>query len=135
MLKGEYMKKEKSCGIIVINDNKVLMVNQKNGVYSFPKGHVEENESEIDTALREVKEETNIDAKITSDKRYVVNYITDKGINKTVVFFLGKAISFDIAKQESEIEEANWVDIEHVYDTISYDNMKELWKNVLEEIK
>ena len=53
------MQKEKSCGAIIYNKNKeVLIVKHNAGHWDFPKGHVEENETEIQTAIREVKEET-----------------------------------------------------------------------------
>ena len=65
--------KEKSCGAIVYkienNELKFLLVHQNNGHYSFPKGHVEENETEIETAIREIKEETNLDVKIDTNFR------------------------------------------------------------------
>ena len=54
------MKLEKSCGSIVIDNDKVLLVKHNAGHWDFPKGHVEANETEVDTAIREVKEETNI---------------------------------------------------------------------------
>ena len=55
------MKHEKSCGCIIIEDKKVLLIKQTNGIWGFPKGHVEKNETELQTAEREVKEETNCD--------------------------------------------------------------------------
>lgn len=58
------MKYEKSCGAIVIEDGKVLLVKHNAGHWDFPKGHVEEGETEFETAIREVKEETNIDIKL-----------------------------------------------------------------------
>ena len=77
------MKHEKSCGCIIIEDKKVLLIKQTNGVWGFPKGHVEENETELQTAEREVKEETGLDIKypkicgikwweVSKNKRYVV---------------------------------------------------------------
>ena len=55
------MKYEKSCGAIIVSENKVLVIKQKSGFYGFPKGHMEELETEIETVIREVKEETNLD--------------------------------------------------------------------------
>ena len=56
------MLEEKSCGAIVYNnEGKVLIVQHNAGHWDFPKGHVENNETEVETAVREVKEETNID--------------------------------------------------------------------------
>ena len=55
---------EKSCGCVVFNDNKVLIVKSLNGVYGFPKGHIEENETDVECAIRETFEETGIEVKI-----------------------------------------------------------------------
>ena len=54
------MKKEKSCGTIIIENNKVLLIQQTDNAWGFPKGHVENNEKEQETAIRETKEEINI---------------------------------------------------------------------------
>ena len=40
------MKKEKSCGTIIIENNKVLLIQQTDNAWGFPKGHVENNEKE-----------------------------------------------------------------------------------------
>ena len=61
------MKREKSCGALVIRKNGeqydlVLLRHRFGGHWSFPKGHVEDGEHENETALREVKEETGLDA-------------------------------------------------------------------------
>ena len=63
-------KREKACGCIIIDDGKVLLVQQHQGFWGFPKGHVENGETEIQTAIREVKEETNIDVIPDENKRY-----------------------------------------------------------------
>ena len=74
----EEVKKEKSCGAIVYRylgtDLYILMIQMNLGHWSFPKGHVEGNESELETAIREVKEETNID--ILIDRFRISNNIT-----------------------------------------------------------
>ena len=79
---------EKSCGAIIFNEDKVLVVKQTSGYYGFPKGHVEIREAEKETAIREIKEETGLDIKIISDKRYTQSYIVKENVHKDVVFFL-----------------------------------------------
>ena len=49
------MEKEKSCGAIIIKNKKVLLIQQTDGFWGFPKGHVEQNETDEQTATREVK--------------------------------------------------------------------------------
>ena len=90
------MVKEVSAGAIVsINSNGgrlFLLVQNKNGNhFSFPKGHVEKQESIMDTAKREVLEETGIVFDIVSDKMEVVTYLMPNGIYKDVYYFLGEA--------------------------------------------
>lgn len=58
-------KKELSCGFIVIdtNTNKILAAHptgHSRKVFDIPKGHIEENETELDCAIRELKEETGL---------------------------------------------------------------------------
>ena len=97
------MKFEKSCGIIVFKDNKVLMVEQNSCEWSFTKGHVEAGETEEETALRETKEESNLDVEIVGDFKKTITYSQKEGVMKDVVFFLGKPISNDLKPQEGEI--------------------------------
>ena len=127
------MVKEKACGTIIINDKKVLIIKQKQGFYGFPKGHMEENETEIETAIRETKEETNLDVLIDKTKRYSLNYVIDNKIDKEVVYYLAKPLNKNIIKQELEIKEILWVDVDKVIDILTFDNLKVLWKKVLKD--
>ena len=66
------LKKEKSCGCIIIKDEKVLLVYEKNrNFWGFPKGHVEKNEKEVETEVN--KEETDITKKPRSRKKEETN--------------------------------------------------------------
>lgn len=127
------MKKEKSCGAVIIQNDKVLMVKEVVGHWGLPKGHVEENETEIQTAIREVKEETNLDVILDENKRYVISYVTDKGVDKEVVYFVAESVSGELTRQESEIDIAKWVPISEAVDTITYDNAKEMLAKILKD--
>lgn len=128
------MKKEKSCGTIIIDSNKrVLLVKQKLGWVGFPKGHMEQGETEMETARRETKEETNLDVIVDEKKRYTISYITSTQIDKEVVYFRAKPISSSLLPQEAEIAEIMWVDIDEAKPYLSFDNLKQLWQNVLDD--
>ena len=128
--------KEKSCGVVVVKKGKVLLIKHNKGHYGFPKGHMEENETEIETAIREVKEETNIDVKVDEDKRYEISYYKDNGNLKTVIYFIGYPTNDDIEPQHSEISEVFWVDIDKVEDYLGFHNILELWNNkIIKDIK
>ena len=119
---------EKSCGAIIFNEDKVLVVKQTSGFYGFPKGHVEIGETEKETAIRETKEETGLDIKIISDKRYTQSYIVKENVHKDVVFFIAKLENNNEKRQVEEIEEILWIDINEVEKILTYDSLKELWK-------
>ena len=128
------MKKENSCGTIIIESNKrVLLVKQKLGWVGFPKGHMEQGETEIETARRETKEETNLDVIVDEKKRYTISYITSTQIDKEVVYFRAKPISYSLLPQEAEIAEIMWVDINEAKQYLSFDNLKQLWQTVLDD--
>ncbi|HIE41386.1 MAG TPA: NUDIX domain-containing protein [Candidatus Aenigmarchaeota archaeon] len=64
------VKKHFTASALIINKaKKVLLVNhRKLGVWLYPGGHVEWNETPDETVVREVKEETGLDVKIISDR-------------------------------------------------------------------
>ena len=130
------MKKEKAAGCIIIKDNKVLLILQKSGnFWGFPKGHLEENETEIEAAKRETLEETGLEVILDDRTRYETNYIVRNEIDKTSVFYLAKVKSGKIKKQEAEVEDIQWFEFDKALNMIIYDNLKEIFKQVLKDIK
>ncbi|MBU1141743.1 MAG: NUDIX domain-containing protein [Firmicutes bacterium] len=134
------MTKEKSCGAVIFrkqqNKYQYVLVQQKFGLhFGFPKGHVESNESEIMTAYREVKEETGLDVEIFDEIREQTRYSPRPGVIKDVVYFLAKAKSFVLRKQEDEIADVIWVDESDVIDMLSYSTDKKLFKSIVDQIK
>lgn len=130
------MKNEKSCGAIVELNGKILLIQQKkSGNYGFPKGHILPGENEIEASIREVKEETNVDIEINSKKRYSLSYIQNENINKEVVYFLARPKeNFKISKQESEISNVFWVDKEKVRETLTYENLRQIWDKAFNDL-
>ncbi|MBO4848283.1 MAG: NUDIX domain-containing protein [Clostridia bacterium] len=85
---------EKSCGAVLYKtvDGVPYYVLVLGSVFGFPKGHVEGSETEEETAAREIKEETGVDAVLDTGFRRVVEYRSPRkrGGRKTVVFFLAR---------------------------------------------
>ena len=132
--------KEKSCGAVVYkkenNELKFLLAYQSNGHHSFPKGHMEENETEIETALREIKEETNLDVTIDSNFRYATSYFLEsKGVMKEAVYFVATPTTFDLINQEGEITECSWNNYDETLQKLEFDNMRELLEKANNYIK
>lgn len=123
------MLHEKSCGAIVYRKShgniEILLIKHINsGHWSFPKGHMESGESETQTALREIKEETGIDVIVDPTFRETVSYSPKKDTQKVVVYFLAKAKNFEYTPQEDEIADIKWVDIGHALSVLTYENDK-----------
>ena len=128
------MKKEKSCGAIIINNDQFLLIKHNKGHWDFPKGHMEKNENEEETALREVKEEVGLDITIDNKYRYVSRYITPSKTDKEVIYFLGKPKSFNLKIQEEEIQEAVWLPFDEALKKITYNESKIILKALQEDI-
>ena len=125
------MKFEKSCGALVYRRTKgqielLLLKNRYGGHWSFPKGHVEGSETERQTALREVKEETGLDILLQSGFRHMVEYYPEPNIRKRVVYLLGEAQSSAVKMQEEEISRIIWTEIHKAYHMVSFKNDKHL---------
>ncbi len=128
------MKYEKSCGAVVFDGNSVLVVKHRAGHVDFPKGHMEENETEEETAIREVKEETNIDIKILGSRK-VVHYSPKEGVEKDVVFFAAEKVGGEILPQFEEVSEVRWIPVEEIKKVLTYDTAIELFQNIYDERK
>ena len=78
--------------------------------------------TEIETAKREIKEETSIDVIIDPTFRETVTYSPKKDTVKVVVYFLARAKNVNFSPQEDEIAEIRWVDISYAGNILSYEN-------------
>lgn len=133
------MDLEKSCGAVVfrrLNDEiQFLIIESINGHFSFPKGHSENQETEIETAYREIKEETNLDVSIDDNFREVISYLPNERSVKNVVFFLAEAKTYDIKRQESEVRSIEWMTYDQAYQILSFKNDKKILTNALRFIE
>lgn len=131
---------ETSAMAVVVFGNKILstweLIYGKE-VLSLPKGHVEENESLIETAIRECFEETNVVITKQNFSRVLSPYNVEftnhhnQLILKTIhpilfeVYNSGNPLS-----KEERVLSIQWMDIEEFIQKCSYDNIKK----VVEEI-
>lgn len=129
---------EKSCGAVLTDDDgKILLLKHREGNWDFPKGHVEEGESEIETALREIKEETGLDAEILPDFREEISYVLKNGKKKTVIFFLGKVRgrNIKISLQEEEVGEYRFLMPDEAEKLITFDENRGVLLKALKFLK
>lgn len=130
-----------SAGGIVYNNDGLLMLRKKNGDWVLPKGRIEKGESLEDTAIREVKEETNVDAEIIdylgATTYSFSNFWTEyKVINKTVSWYLMNGTTFILKplKEEGFIE-AKFIKLERVLSIARYKDEKKVIRKAIEAIE
>lgn len=131
------MKQEKSCGAVIYRKEKgeteVLLIQHKNGGHwAFPKGHVEKKETEEETALREIREETGLKVKLDTGFRQTVTYSPKPEVMKDVIYFAAKADSEKPKAQPEEVLEIRWEKPEQALELVTYENDKEVLRAFLE---
>ena len=105
--------------------------------WDFPKGHREIYESEEQTALREVEEETGVKAEIierVGETKYFY-YEESERVLKTVVFFLMKYVSQGKATTAFEVSGTKWLPLEKVEAQLTFKDTKALWQKAKEKIE
>jgi len=135
--------KIKSCGIILFikqnNQTKFLLIRQNVGHWSFPKGKMEKDETELETALRELREETGItECKILNDLELVDNYTFKQGDQehvKSVKYFVGEIKNPDVKLLKSELMDYIWLEFDEAMKLITHESTKELFEKFNERMK
>ncbi|KKL78852.1 hypothetical protein LCGC14_2020710 [marine sediment metagenome] len=126
---------EKSCGAIVYRIEKeeihILLVQMNRGHWSFPKGNIKRSETEDQTALRELKEETNLEIEIFDGFKQPVSFLSETNTLKDVIYILAKPKSLIIHRQETEIRSIHWFKFEEALDILTYDKDNEILKKAL----
>ena len=129
---SEELLYEKSCGAVVycLKDNniKYLLVCEHGGYWVFPKGHMEGGESEHETALREIKEETGLDVTFVDgfqvkDEHNLAREGRPNTIKQTI-YFLAKYERQEFVPQKSEVSQIVLVDFETAMVTLQFDSFK-----------
>ncbi|MDR1434486.1 bis(5'-nucleosyl)-tetraphosphatase [Candidatus Endomicrobiellum devescovinae] len=143
------MLKETSCGAVVYKMTQdgvpiFLLVNSKrSNRWGFPKGHIENGESETETAKREIFEETGIkNVKFVENFRqedvYLINGVLDetKGrlVEKHSVYFLALALEDALDFDKNEISKLEWADIKKAQEFLSFANQKKIIKLAYDKV-
>jgi len=125
---------EKSCGIVLFYSDEFLIIqhstksDEVEGHWDFPKGHVEGNETDLETATRELYEETGIDNfRLIDNFRHKINYDVYRNnlaIPKEVIFFLAESSTRSI-QLSSEHKNYDWLNFDLAHDKLTYANAKE----------
>jgi len=128
------MKHEKSCGAVVFTkingEIKYLLIANREGIYGFPKGHMEGSETEIETALREVYEETNIKLRLIDGFRTTDEHLLPQKPDtlKHITYFLGTYEAQNVVYQKEELTGAYLVSYSQALDMFQFESSKRILK-------
>lgn len=125
------MEKEKSCGAVIYRKkfNKIeylLICSKKGHHWSYPKGHVENLETEEETALREIFEETGLKPKLDTNFRFMVTYSPKVGVIKDVIYFLGEISNQKVKIQVEEVLNYKWLPYHEALKMVTHDNERNI---------
>ena len=124
-----------SCGFVpyreVGEERQYLIIHSHNGDCGFPKGHMEQGETEHETAIRELKEETNMEVQIIDGFRRQIEYPLPNRENviKRSVYFLGKCVEGELVCQECEVAEAAFVLFEQALEALTFEETKAILRD------
>lgn len=123
---------EKSAGAVVFRDTqngRQFLLLQNAGRWDFPKGGMEKGESELQTVVREVKEETGLSGfDMIPGFRKVIEYFyrrDGKNVHKQVVYMLAKTAEEEV-KISTEHQSFGWFTYHDAVERASYDNSKRI---------
>jgi 8-oxo-dGTP pyrophosphatase MutT (NUDIX family) len=129
------IERERSYGGVVVRDAEVLVIAPAGRleVTTLPKGGANPGESEQQTALREVREETGVTARALEHLGDVEYWYRRGGVRvfKTVGFYLCDYVSGDTADHDDEVEEARWMPLEQARTELSYPGERRIIERAL----
>ena len=124
-------------GVVVRNRDVVVIIPKRKGatgdeVLGLPKGHLDGDESEVEAAIREVREETGVDAE-PIERLGEISYTYDRRgqpIDKRVAFYLLEYRSGELA-HDHEIEHVRWMPLEEAARSLTYEGEREMVQRAL----
>ncbi|MGB0925183.1 MAG: NUDIX domain-containing protein [Minisyncoccia bacterium] len=134
-------EKHISCGIIPVyvnekHEHQFLLVEACHGGIGFPKGHIETGETFLQTAARELLEETglvcsHVDTENMISEKYIIKG-SDGDIDKTVHYFIGFVGSKKVTKQDEEIKNYFWLSPQDAVQKINHAESRQVCKKAIE---
>ena len=128
------MQKELSCGILPLKfdgkDHQVFLVQHRKGHYwGFPKGHVEPGETHLETASRELKEETGLEVLEwieTTPFSEDYTFQRDGETIQKIVYYFTARVSVEHSLDSKELLDGKWLSFDEAEAFITFENSRRI---------
>lgn len=105
----------------------LLLQSATSDFWGFPKGHLEGSETLVDTAKREIREETQLEVEPDTNFKAYTEYDLPNGNLKQVTLFVAEVpAGVVVTRQKEEISAIGWFDYATARERLSYDNLKKM---------
>lgn len=125
---GRITHQHSAGGVVIkgaVNDPYVLLIKPSGrDRWQLPKGHIDAGESAEKAALREVREEGGVDARVLAPLEPIRFFyqMSGKRFVKTVDFFLMSYASGSVDDHDDEVDEACWFALEEAHSTLTFES-------------
>lgn len=131
---------DKTCGAVLFTridgiPHFLIVKNRDSGHIGYPKGHIELGETEIETAVREVFEETGLRFRFVPGYRIEYSFLTKDGIEKHPVYYLGEYDYTEAKIQAEELAQSWLLPYEKAMELLNYEQDKRVLSTAYEKIK
>lgn len=127
------MKHEHSAGAVLYTlmggEPHFVIVMEKSGYFGFPKGHLEGDETEEQAALREIFEETHINAELDTNFKITDEYMKAKRIRKSVTYFAAYFENQNASNKAKEVLGVYTLPYDKAMAKLSFESSREILRS------